>query len=58
MCGFLGWNVLTYFQGQARFINKKLTINGFQFFSGLFLLSVLLLLVATKSLEKLRKELN
>ena len=58
MCGFLGWNVLTYFQSQAGFINKKLTVTGFQFFSGLFLLSVLLLLVATKALEKLRKELD
>lgn len=58
MCGVLGLNVLTYFQAQAGFIKNNLTVNGFQFFSALFLLSVLLLLIATKTLEKIRRELN
>jgi hypothetical protein len=58
MCGIFGWNVLTYFQAQAGLINNKLTVIGFQFFSALFLLSVLLLLIATKAIEKMRRELN
>src|SRR5688572_7113664 len=58
MCGSLGWNVLTYFQAQAGYIKNNLTVSGFQFFSALFLLSVLLLLINSKALEKLREELN
>jgi hypothetical protein len=58
MCGILGWNVLAYFQAQAGLIKNNLTANGFQFFSGLFLLSVVLLLIATKATEKIRRELN
>lgn len=58
MVGIIGWQVLTSFLAKESLFQGELTVTGINFFSLLFLISVGLLLLASKKATQIKEELH